>query len=334
MNLPTRPRSLVSPGYLIGLLFLGITGCGAAIDLGPSGEAIAPPAERGLQEWQMIRTESGETVSFDEWVGEVADLDVVYIGEEHYNRHHVQAAVKVLQALLDRGRRPVLTIEMFGWDGQEALNRYLSDPLMDREQFLDEARWKQNWPAADFKNYQPLVQFAREHHLSMLAMNPPLSLVRKVSKQGLTQARHDAEMERWAMSGESIVDEPAYRALIMDQLRKCHGGMSDAVYERIYDASMFRDEGMAKTISTRLKLATAGEGPIVSYTGAGHVQHGLPVPRRVSRQTAGSVTHVTLYLASLERDHPEYVQEMIQETIADFIWLTPLSDHGPPQRCG
>ena len=136
------------------------------------------------------------------------------------------------------------------------------------------------------------------------------------------------------MSGESIVDEPAYRALIMDQLRKCHGGMSDAVYERIYDASMFRDEGMAKTISTRLKLASAGEGPIVSYTGGGHVQHGLPVPSRVSRQTAGSVKQVTLYLASLERDHPEYVQEMIQETIADFIWLTPLSDHGPPQRCG
>lgn len=334
MNLPNRHRSLVSPGHVLGLLFLGITGCGAATDLGLSGEAIALPDERGLQEWQMIRTESGEPVSFDVWVGEVADFDVVYIGEEHYNRHHVQAALKVLQALLDRGRRPVLTIEMFGWDGQEALNRYLSDPLMDREQFLDEARWKQNWPAADFKNYQPLVQFAREHHLSMLAMNPPLSLVRKVSKQGLSQARHDAEMERWAMSGESIVDEPAYRALIMDQLRKCHGGMSDAVYERIYDASMFRDEGMAKTISTRLKLASAGEGPIVSYTGGGHVQHGLPVPSRVSRQTAGSVKQVTLYLASLERDHPEYVQEMIQETIADFIWLTPLSDHGPPQRCG
>ena len=106
MNLPNRHRSLVSPGHVLGLLFLGITGCGAATDLGLSGEAIALPDERGLQEWQMIRTESGETVSFDEWVGEVADLDVVYIGEEHYNRHHVQAAVKVLQASAISRRSP------------------------------------------------------------------------------------------------------------------------------------------------------------------------------------------------------------------------------------
>ena len=64
MNLPNRHRSLVSPGHVLGLLFLGITGCGAATDLGLSGEAIALPDERGLQEWQMIRTESGSRRPF------------------------------------------------------------------------------------------------------------------------------------------------------------------------------------------------------------------------------------------------------------------------------
>ena len=44
--------------------------------------------------------------------------DVIYLGEEHRNQWHIEAALKVLRAILGNGRRPILAMEMFGWTGK------------------------------------------------------------------------------------------------------------------------------------------------------------------------------------------------------------------------
>jgi len=42
---------------------------------------------------------------------------------------------------------------------------------------------------------------------------------------------------------------------------------------------------------------------------------------------------VTIYLTAYEPDQPEAIQELLRDAIADYVWLTPLSAHGPPRRC-
>lgn len=294
------------------------------------------PASQAFQEGQTIEVKAGRPISFDQWIADLAARDVIYLGEEHRNRSHVEAALKILHALLARGRLPVLGLEMFGWDGQAGLDRYLADLGAARDDFLREARWDQNWGGA-YEDYEPLISFARDRHILVLALNPPRALVRRVASQGLALALADPDMSRWGMRDEPRSDDPAYQEIILKQLRLCHAGLSEEAYQRMYEASVFRDEGMAKTIADHLRRmqehAGPQAGPIVSYTGGGHIQYQLPVPNRVLRKRAAPVSQATIYLTAYEPGRAEEIRELIRDSIADYLWLTPVGAHGSPRRC-
>lgn len=325
----TEGNSIFRSGASMRRLFELITliGLGMTV-LAGSAAGDAPP----LETWQVIEGKTGRPVPFDDWITELSADDVIYLGEEHHNRWHVEAALRVLHALLARDRHPVLALEMFGWDGQHGLDHYLSDPNTSRESFLQESRWEQNWGGA-YDDYEPLINFARDRHVSVVALNPPRPLVRQVALKGWSQAMADPDMARWGMQDQIGLDDLAYREIIFEQLRSCHEGLSEASYERMYEASVFRDEGMAKTLSDYLRTSRGGAGPVVSYTGGGHIQYRLPVPNRVLRRQNGQVKQVTIYLTSLDSTRADEIQHHVRESIADYLWLTPPSAHGFAKRC-
>jgi len=289
-----------------------------------------------FQEWQIIDTATGQPVSLGQWTSLLLQQDIIYLGEEHHNRFHIDAAITLLRRLKAEGRTPVLAMEMFGWDGQAALDQYLSGSEPTRQEFLEAVRWKQNW-GGSYEDYEPLVLLAKEQYWTVRAMNPPKALVRSVAQHGWAQAQSDPVMAEWGMKDESIVDDPVYRARILEQLQACHGDGNDRLYQTMYEASMVRDEGMAKTLVSRLNQIRTGTdlmaGPLVSYTGGGHIQYNLPVPQRVIRRLTDPVRQVSIYMTSFEAGRTEDLQEMIREKIADYLWLTPVSTQGPPRRC-
>ncbi len=293
---------------------------------------VASPADQpALEVGQIIETRTGRVLNFREWLAEASASSVIYLGEEHRNRSHLEAALRILEALLAGNRRPALGLEMFSWDGQGALDRYLSDPAMTREQFLAESHWEQNWGGL-FSDYEPLVGLARDRHLPVLGLNPPRLLVRRVAVEGWAQAKSSPDIAGWGMQDQVKLDDPAYREVIFKQLRACHDAPSDDTYQRMFEASVFRDEGMAKTIAEYLERMPAGHGPVVSYTGGGHIQYGLPVPSRVLRRQ-GLIKQTTVYFTALDPTRPEEIQALIHDAIADYVWLTPLGAHGQPRRC-
>jgi uncharacterized iron-regulated protein len=287
-------------------------------------------------EWQIIDTATEQPVPLDQWISLLLQQDIIYLGEEHHNRFHIDAALTVLRRLKAEGRTPALGMEMFGWDGQAALDQYLFGSDLSRQDFLQAVKWQQNW-GGPYEDYEPLVRMAKEHHWTVDAMNPPKPLVRIVAKSGLAQAESDPIMAQWGMKGETLIDDPIYRARILQQLQACHGGGADSLYQTMFEASMVRDEGMAKTLAHRLNQIRSGSemmaGPLVSYTGAGHIQYNLPVPKRVARRLTGQVRQVSVYMTSFDVKRTEELQDMIREKIADYVWLTPVSEKGPPRRC-
>jgi hypothetical protein len=158
-----------------------------------------------------------------------------------------------------------------------------------------------------------------------------------VAKKGLAHARQEADWNRWNMQDESIADDPLYREKILEQLRACHGGGSDDMYQTMYEASMVRDEGMARTIvalvASLREHSDATAGPVVSYTGGGHVQYNLPVPKRVARRLSGNIRQTSIYMTSFQQGRHEEVREMLAGRIADYLWLTPVGGEGMPRRC-
>ncbi|TLY32775.1 MAG: hypothetical protein E6K57_05160 [Nitrospirae bacterium] len=317
MGRPFRLASLALAGWL-----------GACLGQTLPAEDNAQP----FQEWQIVEVKADRPISFTDLLTDLANVDVIYIGEEHSHRSHIEAALRILQALIDRNQKPALGLEMFGWDGQAGLDHYLAEPDMAPDLFLQEARWKENW-GGSYNDYAPLIDFARSHHLPVLALNPPKPLVRRVAKEGLSSALKDPGMLRWQMRDEVLSDEPAYREIIVSQLRACHSGLSEEAYQRMYEAAVFRDEGMAKTISDYLNRRAPGVGPVVSYTGGGHIQYRLPVPNRVLRRQNGSLRQRTLYLMSYEPKRQDEIRTLLAQSIADYVWLTPVSAQGAPRRC-
>lgn len=297
------------------------------------GPSTNPKAE--WQPWQIIDTQTGQVISFADLVKNLEQQDIVYLGEEHHNPYHIEAALKVLTQLVEDGIEPTIGMEMFGWDGQPALDTYISTTQPVTTEFLEQVRWKQNWGGA-FDDYAPLLMFARDRRLSVRAMNPPKPLIRRVVKLGLDQAKQGPEWASWGLDQEEIVDDPAYREKIFDQLQRCHGGSAEH-YRTMYEASMVRDEGMARTLALReVEFRHDHVAPrriIVSYTGGGHVQYNLPVPKRVARRLGGQIKQATIYLLSFDPSKTEDVRTLIQEPIADYIWLTPIGKTRPVKPC-
>lgn len=323
-------RRICLPGVLLCAL-VAVAGCAPGQQARPG-----PGHEEGWQPWQVIETQTGRVVSTPEWLKDLDQYEIIYLGEEHFNKYHIEAALRILDRLVSDGIQPTIGMEMFGWDGQPALDDYLSNDRFGRSEFLEQVRWTQNW-GNDFAAYEPLVAFARDRHLSIRAMNPPRPFVRRVVKFGLAQVRQEPEWTQWGMHHEEIVDDPAYRARIVDQLERCHGSGAGEHMQPMYEASMVRDEGMAKTLAASLeglrRDSSGTRGIIVSYTGGGHIQYGLPVPKRVARRFSGQVKHTTIYMMSFDPSRFEDIRELAREKIADYIWLTPMSAKGPAQRC-
>ena len=156
--LPWRINLLVMT-LLVGLALIDV-GCTVT-------QATDQVAPMQWQAWQVIETKSGRLVPFPEWLKTLESQEIVYVGEEHYNRYHVDAAVRLLSAFMTDGVRPAIGMEMFAWDGQHALDGYLSGGIQQTQEFLEQAHWKMNWGGA-FDNYEPLVRYAKDHHLPLM----------------------------------------------------------------------------------------------------------------------------------------------------------------------
>lgn len=280
---------------------------------------------------QIYHVSDQTLLTVEELTPHLLSADVIFLGEEHYTPSHLDAAQSILSTLLKHKRQPSLAMEMFSWDAQPALDHFIHQPGSGLKQLVEESHWKKNW-GGEFADYQSLVTFAQSNQLNLLAMNPPRPLVRLVATQGLAKALADPEMGKWPI-GKLVTDDPEYESLIFEQIESCHAGLPDHVYRRIFEASIFRDEGMAHIIRSYLNHKSPSEGPLVSYTGGGHIQYHIPIPKRVKRMPT-PIKMVTIYLVAWDPSKEKEVRAELENGIADYLWLTPLGPKGIQARCG
>jgi len=175
----------VVPAVLV-CAFLSSVACAGTEQAASSGPVME--AASSFRSGQIIDTTNEESISIEELMRRLLRQEVVYLGEEHHNRFHIETALSLLNSLSRAGRRPVVAMEMFGWESQPLLDRYVQGDDLTRRDFLNQVGWAQNW-GGPFETYEPLVIFTKTEHLRLVALNPPKTLVRLVAKKGLAQAR-------------------------------------------------------------------------------------------------------------------------------------------------
>ena len=85
-------------------------------------------------------TARGEVISANEMARRMADVRVLFIGEEHTNGEFHRAQLRVIEALTAAGRKVIVGLEMFPWTLTTPLERWSRGELTEA-QFLDEAKW-------------------------------------------------------------------------------------------------------------------------------------------------------------------------------------------------
>lgn len=219
----------------------------------------------------------------------LATADVVVLGELHGNSSvhalHLEI-VKELHAL-----RPGMAVamEMFERDVQLDLSRYFVGDI-DEETFLARSR---PWP--HYKtDYRPLVEYARENGIPVLAANAPRSLAMEVARKGLAAVAGNelvAEQVSWPKDGywEAFVAEMSGGAS-----HGAHGKPSDEMLERFYQSQCLKDDTMAETV-VRLKEETVGEYPprlVVLVCGRFHSDRGFGAVARIRSRNPSLVVKV------------------------------------------
>lgn len=121
----------------------------------------------------------GTPASFEDVIAAARNVEVVFLGESHDDPTAHALEAEVLQKLHAAG--PVLlSLEMFERDVQYVLDEYLAG-LIGEDHLISSGRAWRNYKT----DYRPMVEFAKEKKLVVIAANAPRRYVNRVSRLGV-----------------------------------------------------------------------------------------------------------------------------------------------------
>lgn len=248
------------------LILLSVTGCVAM----PS-EPNSVTAPESQYDARVIDAEAGTPLTVQQLAGRLADTDIVVVGEYHghHASHLLQARLQ--QALFRQNPRQVLTMEQFNVNRQDVLDLFLTGELGETEMIEDAEAWD-NYRAS----YRPLVEFARQQQLPVIAANAPSDVVRCVGRKGPGYLETLPPEIRALLPETPFLDTPAYKEKFVEAIGGSHGTEDDQLSERMrntYHAQLLRDNTMARAI---LDARTNHPGhQILHVTGTFHSEERL-----------------------------------------------------------
>ena len=232
---------------------------------------------------------------------------IVYVGEEHDKFAHHWVQLEVLRGLYGQGSKIAVGMEMFQRPFQKALDDYIAGTI-DERTFLKRSEYFKRW-GMDYNLYKPILDFAREHRLLIIALNVQREIVDKVAKGGLDSLTKE---EKQKIPQDLDFSDGEYRTRLKEVFTE-HGQSQEKNFDFFYQAQILWDETMAESINAFLKKNP--DFRMVVLAGAGHLQYGSGIPKRSLRRNGFDYAIV---LTDAE----------VKKGIADFI-VFPAESKGP-----
>ncbi|MGC8120611.1 ChaN family lipoprotein [Marinobacter sp. VGCF2001] len=231
----------------------------------------------------IVDAETGSTLGLEALADRLADTDVVVVGEYHghHASHLLQARLQ--QALYARNPRQILTMEQFNLDHQDALDAYLADQTGETEMIEDAQAWD-NYRGS----YRPLVEFARQQQLPVVAANAPADIVRCIGRQGSAYLDTLPDQQRAMLPEQAFLDTPAYRNKFVEAISGSHGAEQTDLSGRLlntYQAQLLRDNTMASRILTALEAHPGHQ--VLHTTGTFHSEQRLGTVAALEQRAQG-----------------------------------------------
>ncbi|EPR7482535.1 ChaN family lipoprotein [Vibrio sp. 2art] len=245
----------------LSLLFAGLlTGCSSYTHT----DSHATSAEvTSFYDYQLY-TPSGEHIALSKLPIELQQADVILIGEWHTHAGIHRFQTDMLKQLTSYDRSLALSMEQFTRDKQPVVDAYLRGEI--GEQYL--MKQANAWPNYE-SDYRPLVEFAKQKNLPVIAANAPKSIVRCIGRQGLDYINKLDDDQRMFIAQAINTGSSPYKEKFMASM---HHGKPEQT-EKQFAAQVTWDETMAESIVSYLDDNPGAQ--IVHVAGKFHTEQGL-----------------------------------------------------------
>jgi uncharacterized iron-regulated protein len=213
------------------------------------------------------------------------NYDVIFLGENHRHPGNHLAQMQVFRAIQERAPNLSLSMEQFERDVQDVVDKFMAGG-MGEEPFRKQSRAWDNYPGS----YRPLVEYAKERQLPVIAAEAPNMVVRCVGQQGpefLDTMK--PESRGWAAAQLNLGDGP-YKQKYLRFLAgdDGHGDAADgaaakepsAAALRSFAAQVTRDDTMAESIYLHLQKNPGRK--VVHLNGSFHSESFLGTAERLA----------------------------------------------------
>ncbi|MDH5526025.1 MAG: ChaN family lipoprotein [Nitrospirota bacterium] len=264
-----------------------------------------------LSAGSIVHLPTGRQVSETQLLDLLADHRVVFVGEMHTSLEDHRIQLLVLKALEARkGGQVMVGLEMFPHTAQADLDRWVAGQ-MDEAAFLKV--WYRHW-SEDWEYYAPIMRYARERHIPLIALNATREEVKAVSSG-------EAEVP---VVDPMLAADPYHEAYMTAILGgHGHGGSGGfGRVQRLWEATMAEYAARALEREPRRTLLV--------LAGAGHVQYGFGIPRQLFARVPVSYTTLVPVTVSMPAEREELQMDVDMPDFpmpyADFVWAVDYRD--------
>ncbi len=238
--------------------------------------------------------------------------NVVYLGETHDSFEDHKNQLKIIQELYKNNQQITIGMEMFQRPFQKVVNQYIAGKINEVE-LVKKSEFKTRW-GFDWELYAPILRFAKQKKISVLALNTPTEITRKVSREGYEKLSNSEKKSIPAIT-ENLTDNKPYREIILKtfEQHQSSGYGNSSNPKRFFLTQILWDETMADGIAKFVKANP--DYQVVVLAGLGHIVYGYGIPSRVER----AIQHQNFIQHSVLLTVPEIDSVDKDKPIADFI---------------
>lgn len=146
-------------------------------------------------DYLIYSTREGKVIEPSKIIEDFESYDVLFYGEQHTDviTHNVQ--LLLLQLIFEKyGNKTTLSMEMFDRDVQYILDEYLIGRIKESYFTKDSKCW------GNYKDYRPMVEFAKTKKFYVIAANAPFRYVSLVNKFGIDTLKILTDQAKQAMA--------------------------------------------------------------------------------------------------------------------------------------
>lgn len=226
----------------------------------------------------------------------MANADVLFYGEEHNDSvgHAIELALLTNIAAKYPGKT-ALSLEMFETDTQPILNEYLND-LIREKNLISDAR---AWP--NYKDYRPLVEFAKASKIPVIAANAPGRYTNRVTRLGLNSLN---QLDATAKSLLPPLPVDTATGAYYNKFVAIMGGHAGMGGMQIYQSQNLWDATMAWSIGEHLK--SHSHSKVLQINGGFHSEDQLGTVAQLKRYApAARIINIAAF-SSEQFDQPDW----------------------------